>query len=96
MPKNTVLPPTTEAQKRDMSVNLRFSAEVYARLKALADYSNTTVAGLLFYVTVNTTLPMMEKEMQRAILSKSPKPKATTTASAPSKLPQLPPEPERS
>jgi len=66
MPKQSLLPPADDSQKRDVSVNLRFSADVYERLKTVAEFSRTGVASLLFYVTVNTTLPLMEKEMQRA------------------------------
>ena len=66
MSKQSLLPPAADSQKRDVSVNLRFSADVYERLKTVAEFSRTGVASLLFYVTVNTTLPLMEKEMQRA------------------------------
>jgi len=73
MAKRQLLPPSTDAQKRVMSVNLRFSADVYERLKAVAEYSGTSIASLLFYVTVNTTLPMMEREMNKTKQAASPK-----------------------
>jgi len=71
MPKQSVLPPIAEPHKRDVTVNLRFGVDTYERLKAVAEFSNTGVASLLFYVTLNTTLPMMEKEMQKAQQSTS-------------------------
>jgi len=71
MPKQSVLPPAAEPQKRDVTVNLRFSVDTYERLKAIAEFSNTGVASLLFYVTLNTTLPMMEKELKKAQVSTS-------------------------
>jgi len=52
MPKQSLLPPADDSQKRDVSVNLRFSADVYERLKTVAEFSRTGVASLLFYVTV--------------------------------------------
>ena len=67
MPKKQLLPPASDAHRREVSVNLRFSVEDYARLKKVAEFSETTVANLLFYVTMNTTLPLMEQEVQRAI-----------------------------
>ena len=66
MPKKQLLPPSSDSHRREVSVNLRFSVEDHARLKKVADFSETTVANLLFYVTMNTTLPMMEQEVQRA------------------------------
>jgi hypothetical protein len=66
MPKKQLLPPSGDVNKREVSVNLRFSVDDHARLKKVADFSGTTVANLLFYVTLNTTLPMMEQEVQRA------------------------------
>lgn len=66
MPKKQLLPPSGDTNKREVSVNLRFSVDDHARLKRVADFSGTTVANLLFYVTMNTTLPMMEQEVQRA------------------------------
>ena len=66
MPKKQLLPPSGQSNRRQVSVNLRFSFEDHARLKKVAEFSNTTVANLLFYVTMNTTLPMMEQEVQRA------------------------------
>ena len=65
MPKKTLLPPSNAANKREVSVNLRFSVEDHARLKQVADHSGTTVATLLHYVTINTTLPLMEQEVRR-------------------------------
>lgn len=75
MPKQSLLPPADNSKKREVSVNLRFSAEVYERLKTVAAFSKTGVASLLFYVTVNTTLPMMEKEMQHTEQNAHVKPK---------------------
>ena len=66
MPKKQLLPPSGQSNRREVSVNLRFSFEDHARLKKVAEFSNTTVANLLFYVTMNTTLPMMEQEVQCA------------------------------
>lgn len=66
MPKKTLLPPSNEGNKREVSVNLRFSVEDHLRLKYVADFSGTTVASLLHYVTIHTTLPMMEQEVRRA------------------------------
>jgi len=66
MAKKQLLPPPIDTQKRDISVNLRFSEDVYERLKRIAAFSNTSITGLLHYVTINTTLPLMEKEMHNA------------------------------
>ena len=66
MPKKQLLPPSSDSHRREVSVNLRFSLEDHARLKKVAEFSETTVANLLFYVTMNTTLPLMEQEVQRA------------------------------
>lgn len=66
MAKKQLLPPPVATQKRDISVNLRFSEDVYERLKRIAIFSNTSITGLLHYVTLNTTLPLMEKEMLSA------------------------------
>ena len=66
MPKKQLLPLSGDSHKREVSVNLRFSVDDHARLKRVAEFSDTTVANLLFYVTMNTTLPMMEQEVQRA------------------------------
>lgn len=66
MSKKQLLPPATDQNKREVSVNLRFSVDDHTRLKQVADYSSTTVASLLHYVTLNTTLPMMEQEVERA------------------------------
>lgn len=63
MAKRQMLPPAADTQKRETPVNLRFSSEDFDRLKRLADFRHTTVSNLLFYVTVNSMLPMMEKEM---------------------------------
>ena len=71
MPKKQLLPPSDHANKREVSVNLRFSQEDYERLKQVADFSSTTIANLLFYVTINTTLPMMEQAVKRAQTDKS-------------------------
>jgi len=64
--KKQLLPPPVATHKRDISVNLRFSEDVYERLKGIATFSNTSITGLLHYVTLNTTLPLMEKEMLSA------------------------------
>jgi len=72
MPKKRLLPPSDHANKREVSVNLRFSQEDYERLKRVADFSSTTIANLLFYVTINTTLPMMEQAVKRAQSDPSP------------------------
>ena len=72
MPKKQLLPPSDHANKREVSVNLRFSQEDYERLKRVADFSSTTIANLLFYVTINTTLPMMEQAVKRAQSDPSP------------------------
>jgi len=66
MSKKQLLPPSGDSHKREVSVNLRFSVEDHLRLKQVAEFSGTTVANLLFYVTMNTTLPMMEQEVHRA------------------------------
>lgn len=66
MPKKQLLPPSGDSRKREVSVNLRFSVEDHQRLKYVADFSGTTVASLLHYVTIHTTLPMMEQEVRRA------------------------------
>lgn len=66
MPKKLLLPPATDQNKREVSVNLRFSVDDHARLKQVADFSGTTVANLVHYVTLNTALPMMEQEVERA------------------------------
>ena len=66
MPKKQLLPPSGDSHKREVSVNLRFSLADHLRLKQVAEFSGTTVANLLFYVTMNTTLPMMEQAVQRA------------------------------
>ena len=66
MPKKHLLPPSGDSHKREVSVNLRFSLVDHLRLKQVAEFSGTTVANLLFYVTMNTTLPMMEQAVQRA------------------------------
>ena len=65
MSKKQLLPPAGDPHKREVSVNLRFSVADHLRLKQVAEFSGTTVANLLFYVTMNTTLPMMEQEVQR-------------------------------
>ena len=66
MSKKQLLPPSGDSHKREVSVNLRFSVADHLRLKQVAEFSGTTVANLLFYVTMNTTLPMMEQAVQRA------------------------------
>jgi len=66
MSKKQLLPPAGDSHKREVSVNLRFSLADHLRLKQVAEFSGTTVANLLFYVTMNTTLPMMEQAVQRA------------------------------
>ncbi len=86
MAKQSVLPPATDAQKREVTVNLRFSPDDYERLKTVAEFSHTSVASLLFYVTVNTTLPMMEKEMKKAQ-------QVVTQDDKPSPSPELPKTP---
>ncbi len=89
MPKRQLLPPTVGTQKREVSVNLRFSAEDHERLKQVAEFSQTNVSSLLFYVTMNTTLPLMEKEMKRvqaeSAIKSAPLPKIE-----PSEKPKLP------
>ncbi len=86
MAKQSVLPPAADAQKREVTVNLRFSADDYERLKTVAEFSHTGVASLLFYVTVNTTLPMMEREMKKAQ-------QTMTQTDKPSQSPELPKTP---
>jgi len=78
MPKKQLLPPSGDSNRREVSVNLRFSIEDHARLKKVAEFSNTTVANLLFYVTMNTTLPLMEQEVQRATKMVTDLPQAST------------------
>ncbi|MHB8626808.1 MAG: hypothetical protein ACYDBJ_07155 [Aggregatilineales bacterium] len=90
MAKRSLLPPSTDAQKREVSVNLRFNAEVYERLKTLAEFSGTGVANLLFYVTVNTTLPMMEKEMNKAKQNPTTSIERPPAPKLPAELPQRP------
>lgn len=65
MPKKQLLPPSSGSHKREVSVNLRFSVDHHTRLQAVADFSGTTVASLLHYVTIHTTLPLMEQEVRR-------------------------------
>ncbi len=65
MSKKPLLPPSSDSHKREVSVNLRFSVDDHTRLKHVADFSGTTVASLLHYVTVHTTLPLMEQEVRR-------------------------------
>lgn len=65
MPKKQLLPPSGDSRKREVSVNLRFSVDDHTRLKQVADFSGTTVASLLHYVTIHTTLPLMEQEVRR-------------------------------
>ena len=88
MVKKSLLPPPVETQKREVSVNLHFSSDVYERLKTLADFSGTSVAGLLFYVTVNTTLPLMEREMNKAKVITLPK-STSIVEPPPAPLPKL-------
>ena len=78
MPKKQLLPPSGDSNRREVSVNLRFSFEDHARLKKVAEFSNTTVANLLFYVTMNTALPLMEQEVQRASKTAANLPKTNT------------------
>ena len=78
MPKKQLLPPSSESNRREVSVNLRFSLEDHTRLKKVAEFSNTTVANLLFYVTMNTTLPLMEQEVQRATKTETNLPQSST------------------
>lgn len=66
MSKKPLLPPSGDSRKREVSVNLRFSIDDHIRLKQVADFSGTTVASLLHYVTVHTTLPLMEQEVRHA------------------------------
>jgi len=66
MSKKPLLPPSSDSHKREVSVNLRFSVDDHTRLKHVADFSGTTVASLLHYVTIHTTLPLMEQEVRRA------------------------------
>lgn len=94
MPKRQLLPPTAGTQKREVSVNLRFSAEDHERLKQVAEFSQTNVSSLLFYVTINTTLPLMEKEMKRVQAETAVKPASPPKIEPPEK-PKLPaPKPE--
>ncbi|MEP7288639.1 MAG: hypothetical protein ABI947_23035 [Chloroflexota bacterium] len=66
MSKKQLLPPSGGSRKREVSVNLRFSVDDHRRLKHVADFSGTTVASLLHYVTIHTTLPLMEQEVRQA------------------------------
>ncbi len=92
MTKRQLLPQPADSQKREVSVNLRFSSDVHERLKALAEFSGTTVAGLLFYVTVNTTLPMMEKEMSKA---QQPAPSRRDSSPPTKPIPEVPLRPSQ-
>jgi len=80
MPKKQLLPPSGDSHKREVSVNLRFSVADHLRLKQVAEFSGTTVANLLLYVTMNTTLPMMEQAVQRASKSEGSEVKQGATA----------------
>ncbi len=65
MAKGDILPPPIDAQKRETTVNLRFSTDDYERLKRVAQFCHTNVSALLHYATINATLPQMEREMKR-------------------------------
>jgi hypothetical protein len=92
VPKQSVLPPPTQTQKREVSVNLHFNSDVYERIKVLAEFSGTSVAALLHYVTVNTVLPLMEREMSKKQSDAPTKPAKSDPAPVSSSMLSLPPE----
>lgn len=58
-----MLPPPP-APKREMGVNIRFSAPDYERLKMIATYREVSVTALLHYVIIHAVLPRLEREVQ--------------------------------
>ena len=65
-----MLPPKP-SPKREISVNIRFNAIEYERLKRIATYRGTSVTTLLHYVISNAVIPRLEREMQKEKSSES-------------------------